>query len=258
MYNPTPRCALSWVLVGVLAAFPFGLVAGHLPRGRGRPAYPDSLHRFLEHAIVVAGGSNLGGYPALNWKGRAVVHAGGRDIHLEGTWQLRPPDSARVETIEVDKGQASRRIMTIAGNQGWMEFGGQRHSMPPDVLAQERDQFYLYYLMRLIPLRDEAFLLSWAPRDSAGLLGIRVTHSGRPDVELYFDRHGRIRRLENQVTNPSSSVPTRQTIAFEGVIEAGGIRWPRQLRIRWNGQPYFDLDLDSLTPGERFSGSIPR
>ena len=155
------------------------LVAVLLP-GAAAPAgqSPGDASQILGKAIAAAGGEQaLAAATVLKWSGKAVIHAGGRRIEIEGRWIVEPPDRAVVATWEVDKGESSTRRLIVNGAEGLMERGGQRMPMPADVLAHERDQFYLYSVMRLLPLREPGVQLSVL--DPRGLLvkppGVRTS-----------------------------------------------------------------------------------
>jgi hypothetical protein len=159
-----------------------------------------------------------------------------------------PPDRARVETQDLQGTSASLRRMIIDGDRGWGEVQGHPNPLPRELVAHERDQFYLYHLMRLAPLLGPGFTLSGLGRGADSLQGIRVTRAGRPDVSLFFDDEARLQRLELRVTDPSRGNEVQQVVKLSGVIEAEGLRWPRKIALTWDGNPYFDVELLEFQP----------
>ena len=151
-----------------------------------------------------------------------------------------------VATYDVTRGPASTRALVVAAPRGWMVSGGRFQPMPPAMLANERDKLYLYDVMRLVPLRAPGVKLTPVAPDSLGQPGFRAEQPGRPPVELFFEAAGRLAHLRVQVQDPSGGAPVRQDAWLSGVIEAGGVRWPRELRLTVNGAPYFDLTLRSF------------
>jgi len=83
--------------------------------------------------------------------------------------------------------------------------------------------------------------------DEEGHPGLRVAHSGRRDVALYFDQSYHLVRLVTKVTDPISGREVLEELRFTGGIEASGIRWPRRIQIFQDGAPFFDLELTALT-----------
>jgi hypothetical protein len=159
---------------------------------------------------------------------------------------VQPPDSAVVATYEPARGPASTRRLIVSGARGWLERNGQLTPMPASVVANERDEFYLYSIIRLVPLRASGVRLTAIEPDSLGQRGLRVSQAGRPDVDLYVDGTGRLAHLRALVTDALSGSPATQDFWLAGTIEASGVRWPRSLRLLQNGVVYFELEIKSL------------
>ena len=135
------------MLAAIFLLLPCGL--GAAPRTpAAQEARPSSPRELLVRAMAAAGGAEkLARYPAMVWHGKAVVHAGEREIHLQGTWKLQPPDVSIVETYEIERGPSSLRKMILTASGGWGERDGARQPLPADLVTHERDHFYLYYVM---------------------------------------------------------------------------------------------------------------
>lgn len=127
--------------------------------------------------------------------------------------------------------------------------------MPPAMLANERDEFYLYDVMRLVPLREPGVTLEPIAPDSLGDAGFRARGPGRADVELYVSaRDGRLAHLRTRVPDPAAAGTTMlQDLWLDGAVEADGVRWPRTIRITMNGAPYFELTVRSLSTSRRLT-----
>jgi len=233
--------------VWTCAALAAGLACARArPEPRPDPGAPTP-EAILIRAIERAGGSAaLDRARALVWEGEATVHAGGRTVELTGRWAVQPPDSAVVATYETSRGPASVRRLILAGTRGWLERGGELTPMPPAMLANEREQFYLYSVMRLVPLRAPNVQLVAIPPDSLGQRGVRATQPDRPDVELYVDELGRLAHLRLRVTDAMTGRPALQDVWLAGSIEADGVRWPKSVRITLDGKPYFDMEIRAL------------
>lgn len=204
----------------------------------------DTPEGILARAIERAGGAEaLERARGLSWEGDATVHAGGRTVAITGRWAVQPPDTAVVSTYAVERGPGTLRHMVLAAPRGWLVGAQGFTPMPPGVLANERDAFFLYSVMRLVPLRGPGVTLGALPKDSAGERGILIRQRGRPDVELYVDAAGRTSRIRMQVRDAATGAPVVQDAWLGGTIEDGGVRWPRTLRLTHGGAPYFDLTL---------------
>ena len=239
-------------------AFVAAVLAGTAACARSRPggitfdnSRAPSPAAMLDRAIEQAGGVQaLARARALTWEGDAIVNAG-RIVQISGTWAVQPPDTAVVSTFDVARGPESTRSLVVAAPRGWLVTGGQFEPMSAALLANERDEFYLYDVMRLVPLREPEVRLTAIARDTAGYAGFRAERAGRPAVDVHVDGTGRLAHLRTRVPNPAGGEPVLQDMWLEGVIEASGVRWPRDLRIFLNSQPFFALTLRTLRVHDR-------
>ena len=228
-----------------------GCSTGARPDGEVRRAATASPSRILERAIAQAGGRDaLTRARALTWEGDAIVKAG-RIVQISGTWAIQPPDTGIVSTFDVAVGPGTMRSLVVAAPRGWLIDGDSVRPMPGTMLAAERDEFYLYDVMRLVPLTEPEVTLSPIPPDSLGQYGFRAEREGRPSVDVHVDTSGRLSHLRTRLPNPAGGEPVLQDIWFDGTIESQGVRWPRDLRIYFNGDPFFALTLRTLQVRDR-------
>jgi hypothetical protein len=211
----------------------------------------------LARAIEAGGGREaLEQAKAILWDGDAVVRAGGKTVNITGHWAIQPPDTANVATYDVTRGPTTMRSLIVAAPRGWTVSQGQYTPLPASVLASERDEFYLYDVMRLVSLEHTGVALVETPPDSLGHPGFRAIQNGRPDVDLYVDAEGRLAHISVLVANPGGGAPMRQDAWLEGSLESGGVRWPRTLRLTMAGQPYFDLTMRALRVLPRLQDAV--
>jgi hypothetical protein len=201
----------------------------------------------VDKAIEAAGGTEaLKRNPALVWKGEAQIHVQGRDLKIVGTWSIDPPDKAIVETRPDGAAADETRTLVINGKQGFSVVKETRSQLSEEVLENERDEFYLYSLIRLLPLLDSAVKLAGQPKSEDGFDVIRVSRPERPDVDLFFDADARLRKLSLETLDPVTNTRRRQNVKLDGEIESRGVRWFKQLSITWENEPYFELTILSL------------
>ncbi|MCU0622802.1 MAG: hypothetical protein MUF53_02925 [Gemmatimonadaceae bacterium] len=202
-----------------------------------------TARRQLERAIAAAGGDRaLTAARTLWWSGTATVLAGPRPVEIVGTWTVLPPDSAIVDTRPVGSDPSATRGLLLAAPSGWLSRGEAREPMPPALLASERDEFWFYHVLRLVPLRDTAIALTPASADSAGWTAVTATRAGRPTVTLQFDAAHRVRTAAATITGADGRA-ARQVLQLDGTIEAGGVRWFRTMAITHDGAPFFTLTI---------------
>ena len=221
------------------------------------PPDPDDPHTILDNAIQQAGGAAaLSAARALSWDGDATVFAGGRTVDIAGQWQVQPPDTAVVATYDTTRGPSTTRSMVIAAPRGWMVRNDGFTVLPDPLIANERDAFFLYDVIRLVSLRDNAVRLSRISADSLGQRGFRAEQPGRPAVDVFVDSTGRLSHIVLMVADPNGGPPVRQDAWLEGELTSAGIRWPQRLRLTMNGAPYFDLRMRDLQVSDRITSPL--
>lgn len=211
----------------------------------------------LDKAIEQAGGEEaLGRARAFIWDGDAVVRGGGRTVHITGKWSIEPPEKAIVSTYDVSAGAGTMSHLVVNAPHGWLVRDGQFRPMPPAILENELDAFQLYDIMRLVSLRRRGVRLENFHEDDEGRRGIRAKISGRPDVDLFFDRSGRLRHFRTMVTDAQSGKPVPEDVYLERTITANGVKWPRDMRFTLDGKPYFDLTIKSLRVADKLRDKL--
>ena len=227
------------ILVGMTAA-------ALLPRNAF--AAEVSAQSLLARAIARAGGARaLENARVLAWSGKAIVYTGDKPIHLGVRTEVEPFSYARTDTWILGQTPPDKRSLIVEGDGGHALRNGAPLPLPATLFHHEREQFSLYGLMRLVSLRDPGVSLALLPRTD-GRMGLKVAHPSAPPTTLYFDDRGGLIGAENVVDSPDGKTKIPQQIDFSGRIVGAGVRWPRSLRIRQNGAPYFDLTLTSFTP----------
>jgi hypothetical protein len=197
----------------------------------------------LDKAIAAAGGANaLAAATTIEWTARGTAYTSGSAEAIEGRWLLQPPDAAEVTTWAPGQPAGSGQRIVISGANGWTERNGVRTPLPAAAVAHERDQLYVFSLMRLLPLRDPEMELSMvSPRT------LLVRHPRRPDVEAVFGDDDRLTALRTTISHPEDNSDIVHEVRVGGIISGGGITWPRTIRVTHDGKPALDLEVTSLT-----------
>ena len=237
--------AVGLAAIVVAAAAPVQFVTAPSPAPSVSPSPPPDAKTLADLAIKARGGEEaLRNATVLAWRARGVLHGEERPIPIEGRWIVEPPDRAVVATWETGKGPSTTRRLVLLGSQGFLERDGARTPMAPEVLAGERDRFYLYSLMLALPLRDPGTRLT-----ATGPRTLRVERDGRPAVDLFFDRTGWLDRLRAEWRDPAAGTATVEEWTFAGEVGAKGVRWPRRVNVSRDGAPVVDLEILELGIG---------
>jgi len=214
-------------------------------------------YALLDAAIHQAGGAvALSAARALTWDGHATFSIGRSISNLAGRWQLQLPDTAIVAMYDTTLGPSTAQAVVIASPRGWVVRNDRFTAMTEPVAATERDAFYLYDVIRLVTLRNDAVTLSGIRPDSLGQRGFRAEQPGRPPVDLFVDSTGRLSHVRLIVANPTGGPAFQRDVWLDGELVAGGIRWPRRMRVLLNGSQYFDLTMRDLKVSDRLEDPL--
>ena len=203
---------------------------------------PDEAAALVNRAIEAAGGAHaLAAVRGVEWTATGTLHTPEGATPIEGRWIIDFHDRADVTTWERASGKASARRILLEGTAGWIERGGARIPLSAPEVAHARDQVFLASVLRLLPLRDAGVELSVIAPGR-----ILVRHPARPDLEATFRTDGRLARLQTTISHPVDNSDIVQQVVLEGTISAGGVTWPRTIRVTQDGKPFLDLELTSV------------
>ena len=175
----------------------------------------------------------------LSWEGTATIHAGDRNIDIRVRTRIDGAGNVVSESWPVDQGEQAMRRMIIDETGGWMERGGKREAMPPEMLEHERQQFGFYaQLQRAMTYQPELFA------------GPKIIIGGRVRTTFHFGPRNRPYSGMNRVSSPEpGGKPIRQVIYFQDLRTVDGFEWPRRFQIYQNGKLYFDLKIEKFEAG---------
>lgn len=212
----------------------------------GAPADAYAGKSVLDAAIAAAGGeAALRQVKELNWTGSAVVNSDGKATELEVDAIVRPPFAyARSTSWPKSEGPKTARTLQAEFGNVWSISRVTWTPMPEPQAQHELQQFSLYSVMLLTPLKDaEAKVQEIAPGKD-GTRNLHVEHPSAPPMDLRFDASGKLIRAAYSVRDPKGGpTPIQQVAEFSGELTSNGVKWPKHISIKQNEAPYFDLEL---------------
>ena len=237
----------------ILAAFPALAACASMQGGSGgADAYAGKS--VLETAIEAAGGeAALGKVKELNWTGSATVSTGGKTTEIEMQTVVRPFSYARSTSWPKAEGEKAARTVQVQFGGAWTVNRVTWTPMPEAEAEHENQQYALYGLMLLAPLKDASATVKEAPAGADGTRAIQVTYPETPATELEFDSSGKLVRAGFSVRDPKGGPDIVQIAKFSGEIVSNGVKWPKHITIEQNGAPYFDLEIATFEARPDFS-----
>ena len=199
----------------------------------------------LDAAIDAAGGqAALAQVKELEWTGKATVNAGGKTTALNVMTVIRPQTNwARSTSWTDEAGQKKARTLQAEMGKAWDVNVVNWTPLPEAQAVHENQQFGLYKLMLLAPLKDAGSTVSEGKVGTDGVRTVKAQLEGGVPAELGFDATGKLVSASMSVRDPKGGADIAQTIKFSGEIVSNGVKWPKQISIQQNGAPYYDLEL---------------
>src|SRR5262249_2905732 len=136
-------------------------------------------------AIKAAGGEEqLAKQRAQTWSEKGTYYGEGAAQPYTGKYAIQWPDKFRMEIEGVF-------TLVLTGDQGWFSAAGNTQEMNKEQVAQHRELAHGGWGAGLLPLKDPGYQLSPLGESKGGhraVVGVKVTHKGHSDVNLYFDK----------------------------------------------------------------------
>lgn len=199
----------------------------------------------LDAAIDAAGGqAALSQVKELEWTGAATIRSGGKTSVVEVETVIRPlANWGRTSTwVKADGPKTARTIQAEQG-KAWLVNRVTWTPMPEAQATHENQQFALYALMLLTPLKNAQASVSEQPAGADGGRTIKASLANGIGGDLRFDATGKLVGASMAVRDPAGGADLKQTATFSGEIVSNGVKWPKKIVIEQNGQPYLDLEL---------------
>ncbi len=215
----------------------------------------------LDKAIQAAGGEEtLAKLKAVTVKGKGTLHEKEdspftTEVSVEGSGRAR----ILIETKE--DGKLSKEIQVIDGDKGWTKTDDEEaKDLDEGTLKDMKDWLYINWVTTLVPLRDKDFQLTALGDSKAGdraVVGIRVSHKGRKDLELFFDKEtGLLAKSRAQVKDLENDKEVTESTLYERYKEFQGTKQPTKITTLWDGKPREELELTEVRLAEKLPGKV--
>lgn len=239
----------AFVMLGACAAMPGAKDAS------AQPADVYAGRSVLDAAIAAAGGeAALKQVKELEWTGAATINAGGKTTEVLVNAIVRPFSFARSTSWPKDKGEMAGKTIQAEMGKAWAVTRSSWDPMPEPQAQHELQQFALYGVMTLVPLKDPAVKVQETAPGKDGTRNLHVEHPNAPPMDLRFDKTGKLIRIADSVRDPAGGVaPIPQVIELSGEIVSNGVKWPKRISVKQNDQPYFDLEIATFDARTTFS-----
>jgi hypothetical protein len=116
----------------------------------------------------------------------------GQEVPFTDVWVLQLPERWHWTFDIGGPDQKTRLLLVVSGDKGWQSSGGVVMDISKERLEELREEAYVIWLSTLLPFaKENRFSLAPLPDtvvDGRPAAGVKVAHTGRPEVKLYFDK----------------------------------------------------------------------
>src|SRR5262249_51826076 len=138
------------------------------------------------------GAETLAKFKGRTFKGKGKYYGMGEGIDYTGEWAVQHPDKMRVH-IETEAGGMKLSFVRVTnGDKFWSKMGDNTTAVTAkEEIEEVKENGHAGWVTDLVPLKDKGFELASLGEVIVGdkkAAGVRVSHKGHRDVDLYFDK----------------------------------------------------------------------
>jgi hypothetical protein len=241
-----------------------GTIAGCLALFATSAAQADDqaeARALVEKAIAATGKDAAA--KAMKYKGatsklKGTVHVMGTAVSFTGDFAAQPPEQSKTNIEGSVMGQNFKVTVVVNGDKGWIKLMDQTMDLDKDKLAEEREGNYARWVTMLTPLLDKGFTLSPIGEvkvDKTEAVGIKVSHKGHRDVNLFFDKKTHLLLKSESRVKDDSGKEVTQEVLYSDYKEFDGIKRPVKLTINRDGEKFLEGEMTDMKLVEKFDDS---
>lgn len=208
------------------------------------------------------GAQDEGKYNAITMKGAGTFYGLGEGIPYTAEWHFQGQKQMRF-TLEIKVMDQTLTVMQVVnGDKGWSKLNNEVKDMPKDELAEEQESMHATWASTLAPLKDKSYklaVLGEVKVEGKDAVGVRVSHEGRRDVNLFFDKAGGLLvKVEQQVKDVKGGGDREMTqeTFYDDYKEFGGVKHPAKITIKREGKLFVDATMTEVRPVEKLEDSV--
>jgi outer membrane lipoprotein-sorting protein len=232
--------------------------------GAARAAEKSDAKAIVEKAIKARGGEEkLAKFKAFTFKMKGKFYGMGEGIDYTGEWSVQAPDKMRFK-IEGGAGDMKFTFARVLnGDKMWTKIGDDVQAVDDkDQIKEAQEEMYGDYVTSLVPLvKEKGFTLASLGEvkvDGKPAVGVRVSHKGHRDINLFFDKDsGLLVKTEHTVKDfmAGGNEQTQETI-YSDYKEFGGVKHPAKMVINRDGKKFVEGEITEFEPKEKLDDSV--
>jgi len=241
-----------YVLASLIAAATIAVQTG-----AAQAKKPPGAESLIEKSINAFGGiEKLKRYQAFTFKDKGTYFGMGEGLPYTGEYAFQLPNKFKMEI---------HGVFTIAlnGDKGWMsQGGGEPQEVKGEALKELKEQAYGSNVESLVPLvGGKGYKLSVIGESEVGgkkVIGVRVSHAGRRDIELYFDKktHLLVMTARSVKDMEQGGKLVRDESHMLSYMTVDGMKVPKKVLIKRDGKKYVETEFHDYALKEKLPDSV--
>jgi hypothetical protein len=221
----------------------------------------DSAKSIIEKGINAVGGAdNIAKQKTMTWKAKGTFHGLGMPVEYTGEWFIEPPTKFKGQIDADFGGMKLTFIQILNGDKGWMSAMGNIQELEGDQLSELQNQFYEGRVAALVTLQGDAgFKIATLSESKVGdkaAVGVKVSHEGRPDISLFFDKDsGLLLKAARKAKDPMAGTEANQETLYSDYQDVGGVKRYKKMTITRDGKPYNEMLITEWKPVDKLPDS---
>jgi hypothetical protein len=233
--------------------------------GSARADDQADLRKVIDKAIKATGGEEkLAKFKAETFKMKGKFYGTGQEFDYTGEFQVQEPDKFRVQIDgDVNGMKATVYTQVVNGDKVWEKTFGEeaKEVTDKDELAEIKEDRNARRVEALLPLKDKAYQLTSlgdVKVNDKPAVGIRVSHKGFRDVNLFFDKNSSLLVKVEKVVKDKMNGFKEQTEEelLSDYKEKDGIMHPMKLVIKRDGNKYLDGEVTDYELKEKLDDAV--
>ncbi len=209
----------------------------------------DDARAIIEKAVKARGDAdkNAAGYQG---KFKGTIELAGMKVPFNSEMLIRSDGTQSKETTRLTlMGQQITQVQVFDGKKGWVNALGQTQELQGNQLEDMKDGSYENTVSLLWPLlkKDSKYKLSplsEVPVEGKPAVGVKVSHEGHRDINLYFDKTSfMLVKTESRVTHPVTQQKTQAVGILSDYKDVGGFKWPGKMVVTLDGQKFMEAEF---------------
>jgi hypothetical protein len=218
----------------------------------------------IEKAIKAHGGKeNLTKYLASTTTLKGKVHVMGMDLDYTMEFWVQMPDKLKYVLEFEIMGQKLKITQVTNGDKGWATnpMDNSVMELSKEIMDEVKEQMYHRMVDTLAPLTGKEYTLAPLGDNKVGdrpVVGIKVSHKGHRDVNLFFDKDTHLLlKAEAQIKDVmAGGQEMMQETIYSNYKDSEGIKVPTKLLIKRDGKDFVDGEATEFKAHEKLDDSI--